>query len=335
MRNNLNYSDTSDIRDMFFSQLPNNIVWTDITEWATNWTRTEFELVIPDWLVEFVNTKEHTILVDVSELQPVEIVVAKLSNLDVNNVLVLHTNNNFLHGNAIFFPTDFILRSMSWENADITKQRQYKLSCINRRLATARIYNFVELSKRSYFNDCFTSITISDSDIPGKLISIHEPAFDDLPEKTKHDFLNSSLYKTSFIPNDVSINHIAFNDACANICVESDPYIMYFTEKTVKPFASGQFLFSVNGQNSMRTLKEMGFDIFDDIFSHDVYDSEPNLLHRIDKMLELIDIHQPNMYNLYNKNYDRLVKNKEFFFSEQFRKNWFDKLIKRVKNNGY
>lgn len=327
----VNYSAPTEVKHKFLNKISDKIIWTDITQWSTTDTSENFELIVPADVELYQNT-DFTIVVDVSELQDVPKVVDLLAALGINNYLVLHTNYNFTHDRAMFFPVDFVLRSMDWDNLDFSKQRRYKLSCINRRLTSMRIYTFVQLSKKHYFNDCFATITLHDSENLDMLVDLNDRRFDDLPENVKSEFLNSRLYSKEFIHNDVSNKHMAFLDSCANICTESDPYIVYFTEKTAKPFASGQFLFSVNGQCSMQALREMGFDLFDDLFDHSYYDCEPDVICRINKMFELIDKHQRKMYYLHENHYERLMKNKNFFFSEKFRNNWFDKLTRKIND---
>ena len=64
--------------------------------------------------------------------------------------------------------------------------------------------------------------------------------------------------------------------------------VPFITEKSIKPFAWGQVPIFLNFSNSLYKLRELGFDLFDDIIDHS-YDFEPNKLTRIKLVVDQLE----------------------------------------------
>jgi hypothetical protein len=60
----------------------------------------------------------------------------------------------------------------------------------------------------------------------------------------------------------------AYVDSYVNIITETNVRQTFFTEKTFKPMASGQFFLSANAPGSIALLESWGFDVFRDIVDH-------------------------------------------------------------------
>ena len=61
------------------------------------------------------------------------------------------------------------------------------------------------------------------------------------------------------------------------------------SEKSVKPFAWGQIPIFLNLPNTVKYVREFGFDIFDDVIDHEYYDSELDPILRIKKTVDQIE----------------------------------------------
>jgi hypothetical protein len=90
--------------------------------------------------------------------------------------------------------------------------------------------------------------------------------------------------------------------------------LSFVSEKTMKPFAWGQVPIFLNVANTLPHIRELGFDLFDDIIDHS-YDNEPNPYLRIKKTVDQLQkicswtIEECREYKI--KNMDRFKHNKE------------------------
>lgn len=91
-----------------------------------------------------------------------------------------------------------------------------------------------------------------------------------------------------------------------------------WSEKILKGFYYGMPMFLNARQGTGKIMEELGFDMLTDYSKHD-YDSEPDSVVRIDKMLDsAIEFPEPNqdiIDRLQHNN--RLVRNKEFWWNSQ------------------
>jgi hypothetical protein len=61
------------------------------------------------------------------------------------------------------------------------------------------------------------------------------------------------------------------------------------SEKSIKPFAWGQVPIFLNLPNTIKYVREFGFDLFDDIIDHDYYDKENDPILRIKKTVDQLE----------------------------------------------
>lgn len=329
----LNYESTGQLREKIRNKFHSRLIYSDISEWVSNNTDHEnYILDIPDRLKKVVDREKRKcqsnkkiVLIDISELHIVEDVVDRVSKLGFDNYIILHTNRTYKGSErALFFPTDLITRSFEYPLNPIKKHKNHLVSCLNRRPAGIRMYNFFRLSQKKYFDPLVNLMT--NKHLHGEDVDFLSNSFNDVPVEIRQKLLELNILHSDLVDNDVSFNHIAFTDSYANICIETNPTQHYFTEKTAKPIAAGQFFFQVNAPGSMNILKDMGIDIFDDIFDHNYYDNEPDPMVRIDKMFEIIDVHVDNLHEIHERCYNRLIANRDYFLSDKFRNKWFDDL---------
>ena len=85
-----------------------------------------------------------------------------------------------------------------------------------------------------------------------------------------------------------------------NIVSESDVQAMFITEKTYRQLAIGQPFLSLCAKDTHKTLKEYGFELYDEIFDYS-FDNEPNYKNRIKGIID-------NVENLKNKNFTKVYK---------------------------
>lgn len=90
-------------------------------------------------------------------------------------------------------------------------------------------------------------------------------------------------------------------------------FISNYTEKTLKSLFAGQFFIVVGLPFVIERLRELGFDVFDDIIDHR-YDVVLDKQQRWDKIKETImKFNKRDMYSTYLDNIDRLKENQNKF----------------------
>jgi len=111
----------------------------------------------------------------------------------------------------------------------------------------------------------------------------------------------------------------AYVDTYVNIITETTVGQTFFTEKTFKTLASGQFFISINGTDSIKMLKTFGFDTFDDVIDHsyDVIEDPREKIKAISQLLDqLIKLDWPTIWESTRK---RREKNVDIFFSDAYK----------------
>jgi hypothetical protein len=85
-----------------------------------------------------------------------------------------------------------------------------------------------------------------------------------------------------------------------NIVTESDVQAMFITEKTYRQLMIGQPFLSLCAKDTHKTLKEYGFELYDEIFDYS-FDNDPNYKNRIKGIID-------NVENLKNENFTEVYK---------------------------
>jgi hypothetical protein len=85
-----------------------------------------------------------------------------------------------------------------------------------------------------------------------------------------------------------------------NIVTESDVQAMFITEKTCRQLMIGQPFLTLCAKDTHKTLKEYGFELYDEIFDYS-FDNDPNYKNRIKGIID-------NVINLKNENFTEVYK---------------------------
>jgi len=239
--------------------------------------------------------------------------------------------------NIIFYPSWLISTSLSLTKLPTDLKRNYKISCLNRVAKCHRFYLFYLLKDKKYFNDLVytlqgmssynDNLTWDNGQIVG---------FDDLPKKIKAELAQLDLNVTTVqVPdieqasNDHSIDHVAYTDSYMNIVTETSHRLAtpFFSEKTMKPLASGQLFLIAGDQNSINSLRALGFETFDHAFDNHNYDNFVTYKQRIDAMVELVDSVYENIESIYFDNIQAIQHNQDYAQSDAFRSSFLKPLL--------
>ena len=106
-------------------------------------------------------------------------------------------------------------------------------------------------------------------------------------------------------------NHIVENTSFLFLVTESTDKTHFITEKTFKPILIEQPFICFGGRKQNIALREMGFQLYDEIFDYE-FDYSDNIDERIDGIIyNLNKIKNSNYFDLYEKIKDKIKFNKE------------------------
>lgn len=209
-------------------------------------------------------------------------------------------------------------------NEDVNRSHQISTTCRNLKHRPQRIHFYGKLLQRHYadeilknfyrydeFDFNFEEYNVElnyDEWLHFKNIYDAAPYFRE-SEQSAVDDTNFDIYTKAYV-------HIL-----------SETYIEYnfLSEKSYKPLLAGQMPMIYGCPNIMQMYKDIGFDMFDDIFEHSYYDNEPDWKQRITKIFDYLEIvrtmplqkifestvtrRQKNLDYLYNNNLESRVVN--------------------------
>lgn len=209
-----------------------------------------------------------------------------------DNFVVLSGDSKYFQqpmDHVCYFPFWYLHQKYTHNPLPVIDQpRQYPLSSLNKIARYQRIENFIKLRKKPYF----------DRLLFGMLYHYDQQA---VRRQTPKAFYNSDIIAEFelLIPDKPivmsgsghAINLPAYSDSYINLVTETSIYddTIFVSEKTWKPFMSGQFGLWLSNPGTVAFLRDIGFDMFDDIFNNHDYDKEVNLNQRIDMIHATID----------------------------------------------
>lgn len=104
----------------------------------------------------------------------------------------------------------------------------------------------------------------------------------------------------------VDIENSAFHNSYINIFTESDYSNPFVTEKSVKPFLSGQFFAVFGHPTAYQHLKELGFDLFEDYLP---IPQHKDFRQNVQELMEAISNLIPKIDLVWDSTYERRLHN--------------------------
>jgi len=220
---------------------------------------------------------------------------------------------------------DFFYPGAVYKNNCQSTDKTHKISCLNGNPRWHRIYNYLLLKDKPYFNELLFSMH-TPSSIDTAMASCWVPPHEYVISsellaqwhEIKDNFLSRDhTEKTTLTRIDADLDHPAYTDSHINLVTESSMDAFFVTEKTWKPIASGQLFLIIGGLKTVAWLKDFGVDTFDDIIDHKYYDNEPDWQTRIHKVHAVLeDLLSQNITTLSQATQQRRLHNAEKFFNE-------------------
>ena len=243
--------------------------------------------------------------------------------LNLNFIFLTHHEpEHLLSPNYLYFPHHYFKKidELVPQYDSVSRiDKKFKISCLNRNARVHRIYNFLKLKEKSYFNELlftFHNNFAFRHDDP----KLNQSMIDEW-KSIQHNFSSLGVSLDHHIHPFNS--HPAYTDSYIHLITETTiiPKI-FITEKTWKSIASGQLFILLGNPGSVQHLRNLGVDTFDDYINHDYYDNESDWQTRIDKIHELVDyfmsLSNTALEQINKETQVRRLSNMEKYFASEF-----------------
>jgi hypothetical protein len=197
--------------------------------------------------------------------------------------------------------------------------RRFAISSLNGKSKYHRIENYIKLRQRPYFDQLLFSMNNNFDLAECRLETQIEFWNDQIVEQFQSLLSTQELNQGHY--QDHSINHPAYSNSYVNYVTETSIRTkeIFCSEKTWKPFMSGQFGIWLSNPGHVEFLRFTGLDVFDDVFDNHHYDVESNLNQRIDLIHATIDhIMSIDLDKVYQATLSRRQANIDRFYSDMF-----------------
>jgi hypothetical protein len=235
-----------------------------------------------------------------------------------------------LSGNAKYFlnpkkhicylPYWYLMQKSSLVTMPATgSPRPYSISSLNGKSKYHRIENFIKLRTKPYFKQILFGMHNNFDIEQCKLETQLEFWNDNIIDQFKSLLSCEELQQGH--TSDYVNTHPAYTDAYVNYVTETSIRTseIFCSEKTWKPFISGQFGIWLSNPGHVQFLRAIGLDVFDDVFAGHAYDRELNLNKRIDMIHDLIDrIMSTDLTSVYQDTLARRQANIDLFYNNDF-----------------
>ncbi len=233
-----------------------------------------------------------------------------------------------------------------FSDIDITStHKKYLYSSLSNIIYGFRLVNLVEFQKSKYYNKSLILVNTPNKPSSDKIFwewemkgkwPMHATRFKQiiptLPINTSTSLNDNITLANGVISDDIvfNYNNAAYADSYVNIIVESVYEDIFFSEKTFKPMLANQFFVIIAGKGSIAALREMGFDTYDDIIDHDIYDNEPDdtRIQAVHKLLRYMQYY--DWKKIYTDTVERRKKNRQLLLDLTFEKKFVSELEQMV-----
>lgn len=232
--------------------------------------------------------------------------------------------------NFIFFPMClwlFSTRQPMWYATvvyDTGFEKSRSIMCLNRTQCWHRIYLFGQLVQYPWFDQIDYSFVFPLGDIlkqlpiPEYIDSTERDHIQQYQDRLPVGLKNEDATKQ----HDVGVGHPVYNQCAINLVTETSiTEGVMITEKTCKPFMAYQIPVIVGPVGCSQFLEDLGLDMFADYIPWRTWDHVSDHKLRIRRIVEFVDsvLANPDAILTAHQGFrDRLIKNKEYFHSQEF-----------------
>jgi hypothetical protein len=253
-------------------------------------------LVRNDGLDKFLNKIQEFDLLILIEFHGKETPLIDVNQLTISSIVLYWNFKKPLLPGYFYYPHWlFLIADKAAQQPTIDISTEYLFSCANLTLNNrpSKIYNYMKLKEKSYFNNILITKFQDDCQFYDYLL----PDFFS-PEQMQtlivdfyNEYITWQVSKTEELDIKKAIPMLAldvYKKSLFHIIAETATNETLLSEKTFKIFAVGQIPIMCGPQGSIAHLRELGFDVFDDIVDHS-YDEIANYQERINAMHRVLD----------------------------------------------
>lgn len=215
---------------------------------------------------------------------------------------------------------------------------KFLFSCASRNFNNYRpgkIYNYVKLKEKSYYDKIYyTKFQLNEP------FDMHYYQSDsklyDFVKQVEEEYYTWPLVDrtTDLSASMTTIDLPVYKESLFHIIAETSVEESYISEKSYKVFAAGQIPIMCGPKNAVQHLRNLGFDVFDDIVDHNCYDQEDDWIKRIDLMHKLLDnLAMLDHEKIKFDTYQRRIYNQQQLQSIDLQKIVFEPIIKQLKEH--
>lgn len=263
------------------------------------------------------------------------------------NEELFRENCVFLPYWAMTYPIEAGVIVPSKESAMQT-DRKYLFSCLNGNPTYTRLVNLIWIVKNNHVFTNENSIVTCpardrDPGSPDVACMVNElnetwPEGADIFQsqlEPRLPFVHYDIKPIQFDVDDyqniLSCNHAAFLNSYINIVIETEAFYPFISEKSLKPIVAGQLFVTTGLPGTIDQLREIGFDVFDDIFEHSRYSEYSNVLMRLKALHKrLEEISTRDWAEIYRATEKRRLSNRELLLSGDISRKYFQRLEQKI-----
>jgi hypothetical protein len=217
---------------------------------------------------------------------------------------------------------------------------EYLFSCASRNFNNGRpgkIYNYIKLKDKLYYNQIlFTKFQINLLE-SFYFVQTQDPEFYACFKQLEQEYYSwpkADVSNNSIGHAMTAINLDVYQKSLFHIVAETSVTQPYLSEKTYKIFVVGQIPIFCAAQGAVQLLRNLGFDVFDDIVDHNYYDNEPDWKTRITRMHKVLDhLSTLNHEQIKFDTYQRRLYNQQRIASADLQKLIFDPIITQLNQH--
>jgi hypothetical protein len=211
--------------------------------------------------------------------------------------------------------------------------RKYKIGCMNGMCRPHRIYLWLELRKKSWFDQCYT--TMHYNKFGRSPEDIDRPDSAVLPEESWNEWcairetLSNFEYGMWW-----DADNPAHTDSYLYIVTETTACNrLFLSEKVWKPLINMQLALIQGNPGSVALMRKHGIDMFDDIIDHS-YDLELDWKKRTDMILAEADrLVKLDLEDIFKQTYHRRKSNQDLLRPENLNYSWHNYVVDQINQN--
>lgn len=240
------------------------------------------------------------------------------------------------HSHIIYYPFYLIdsLDKNSNIEIEIKNQRPYNICFLTYYYHWHRILVLLSLYQRMNFASCLINLSV-ETTLNNTQAQILKGSIVQLTVAEQQ--LVNKMFKLAPLiadPTDlqdeiVNIKNRAFSDSFINVFTESNYPTPFVTEKSIKPFLSGQFFAVLGHPSAYVHLKELGFDLFEDYIPMPQHE---DFRQNLNELMNKIDELTPRLADAWNDTYLRRLHNYTLARSPELRNKLCYELCTRLNN---